>query len=67
MKKGNLYCAAVLLLCMAWGAGCTKDAGLDFDPATADGGKYTLPAITATFDAGETRTSLGTNQVVNWS
>ncbi len=31
------------------------------------GGKYTLPAISAALDDAETRTSLGTNSVVNWS
>jgi len=62
MKKIMIYALAA---CATWFAGCSKDAGVD-QQVTADG-KYTLPAITASLDDAETRTSLGNNSVVNWS
>ncbi len=49
----------------ALNAGCSKDP-LDALIYT-EAGKYTLPAISASLDDAETRTGLGTNQVVNWS
>lgn len=63
MKKITFYLLATLTVITA---GCSKDAGVDLPTG---GGKYTLPEISATLDDTDngTRTSLGTNQVVNWS
>lgn len=65
MKKNLFY---VLAAFAALTVGCSKDAGID-GPGAAGAGKYTLPAVSATLDDGdiETKTGLGTNQVVNWS
>ena len=62
MKKIMIYALAA---CATWLAGCSKDAGID--QQVAGDGKYTLPAITASLDDAETRTSLGNNYIVNWS
>ncbi len=61
MKKILFYALAA---CATLSVGCSKDAGIDQE-VVADG-KYTLPEITASLDDAETRTELGTNQVVNW-
>ncbi len=61
MKKLLVYALAAFSIA---GAGCSKE--LEGDDVTA-GGKYTLPTISAALDDAETRTSLGTNSVVNWS
>ena len=62
MKKLLFYALAAFTV---MGASCSKDAeGLDTPVAE---GKYTLPAVTASLDDIESRTGLGTNNVVNWS
>ncbi|MDE5963401.1 MAG: hypothetical protein K2G58_05190 [Alistipes sp.] len=61
MKKLLVYAVAAIA---AMNAGCSKDPGVD--DVTA-GGKYTLPALTASCEEDATRTSLGNNRVVNWS
>ncbi len=62
MKKIFYY---VLALCISANASCSKE------PAemtvSASSGKYSLPAISASFDESDTRTSLGNNSEVNWS
>ena len=65
MKKTFFYALAAIA---ALTTGCSKDAGIDGSGAVG-GGKYTLPAVSATLDGSgvETKTGLGTNQVVNWS
>ena len=63
MKKIMIYALAA---CATWLAGCSKDAGID--QQVAGEGKYTLPAITASLDDAETRTSgpNATTGAVNW-
>ncbi len=64
MKKILFYALAA---CAALSVGCSKDAGID--QQVAGEGKYTLPAITASLDDAETRTSEpnATTGAVNWS
>lgn len=62
MKK-ILFCAFTVLVALS----CSKNSGID-DSAAAGEGRYTLPTVSATLDdEADTRTSLGTNQVVNWT
>ncbi|MCM1249817.1 MAG: fibrobacter succinogenes major paralogous domain-containing protein [Alistipes sp.] len=61
MKKILFY---LLAAGAVFGVGCSKDAGVDVPVAE---GKYTLSEISAELDDAETRTGLGTANVVNWS
>ncbi|MDE5709022.1 MAG: hypothetical protein K2I32_06225, partial [Alistipes sp.] len=63
MKKILFY---LLAAGAVFSVGCSKDAGVDVP--VVEEGKYTLPEISASIeDDAETRTGLGTANVVNWS
>lgn len=65
MKK-ILFCALAVIAALS--TSCNKDVDTE-GPAGVGEGKYTLPSVSATLEGSdvETRTDLGTNQVVNWS
>lgn len=65
MKK-ILFCALAVIAALS--TSCNKDVDTE-GPAGVGEGKYTLPSVSATLEGSdvETRTGLGTNQVVNWS
>lgn len=65
MKK-ILFCALAVIAALS--TSCNKDVDTEGSAGVGEG-KYTLPSVSATLESSdvETRTSLGTNQVVNWS
>ncbi|MDE6046313.1 MAG: hypothetical protein K2G10_03320 [Alistipes sp.] len=62
MKKILFY---LLAAGAVFSVGCSKDATVD--TPVVEEGKYTLTEISAELDEPETRTGLGTGNVVNWS
>ncbi len=65
MKKHLCY---LLALMMTFTASCSKEPeSLDTNISESDKGKYTLKSFSAELDDEQTRTLLGTSNVVNWS